>query len=191
MFKTFTKNSHIVAIATTGNVFSYEAVEQLNIKTRNWKDLVTDIPFERKNILTIQDPNNLGKFNITTFHHVKNRLRVETEEEIAERGDPQGRLKHISNETKSILSELNETYKEPSTSKAIEDVKPDKFNAAHYSTGLVAAGFTSTVMEPKTKMEAAIVHEDLVRYERVKKKGSHQTLLFISIPCLRESQRFF
>lgn len=35
----------------------------------------------------------------------------------------------------------------------------------------MAAGFTSTVMAPETKAEAAIVEEDLVRYERVKKKG--------------------
>ncbi|KAG8224200.1 hypothetical protein J437_LFUL002654 [Ladona fulva] len=42
---------------------------------------------------------------------------------------------------------------------------------AHYSTGAVAAGFTSTAMAPQTVHEAAIVEEDLVRYERVKKKG--------------------
>jgi peptidyl-prolyl cis-trans isomerase-like protein 2 len=42
---------------------------------------------------------------------------------------------------------------------------------AHYSTGAVAAGFTSTVLAPQTKHEAAILEEDLVRYERVKKKG--------------------
>lgn len=45
-------------------------------------------------------------------------------------------------------------------------------NQAHYSTGAVAAGFTSTVLAPETKHEAAIVEEDLVRYERVKKKGT-------------------
>jgi len=43
---------------------------------------------------------------------------------------------------------------------------------AHYSTGAVAAGFTSTAMTPETRHEAAIVDEDLVRYERVKKKGT-------------------
>lgn len=79
LFKTFTKNSHIVAISTTGNVYSMEAVEQLNIKSKNWKDLITDEPFERKDIITLQDPNNLSKFNISTFHHVQNNLRVETE----------------------------------------------------------------------------------------------------------------
>lgn len=46
-------------------------------------------------------------------------------------------------------------------------------NQAHYSTGAVAAGFTSTVLAPQTKHEAAIVEEDLVRYERVKKKGTY------------------
>lgn len=50
--------------------------------------------------------------------------------------------------------------------------KADKFNAAHYSTGAVAASFTSTTMSVELTHEPAIIHEDLVRYERVKKKGS-------------------
>lgn len=44
-------------------------------------------------------------------------------------------------------------------------------NKAHYSTGAVAAGFTSTVMPRETMHKAAVVDEDVVRYERVKKKG--------------------
>lgn len=79
LFKPFTKNSHIATIATTGNVYLMEAIEQLNIKNRNWKDLITDKPFERKDIIVLQDPNDLLKFNISKFHHVKNNLRVETE----------------------------------------------------------------------------------------------------------------
>lgn len=79
LFKAFTKTSHIVAVATTGNVFSMEAVEQLNIKVKNWKDLISDEPFERKDIITLQDPSNLAKFNIASFHHIQNNLRVETE----------------------------------------------------------------------------------------------------------------
>jgi peptidyl-prolyl cis-trans isomerase-like protein 2 len=49
-------------------------------------------------------------------------------------------------------------------------------NQAHYSTGAVAAGFTSTVLAPQTKHEAAIVEEDLVRYDRVKKKGTYHSV---------------
>lgn len=79
LFKPLTKNSHIVGIAKTGNVYSMEAIEQLNIKTKNWKDLITDEPIERKDIIILQDPQNLSKFNISNFHHVKENLRVETE----------------------------------------------------------------------------------------------------------------
>nr|XP_023027013.1 peptidyl-prolyl cis-trans isomerase-like 2 [Leptinotarsa decemlineata] len=174
LFKPFTKSSHIAAIATTGNVFLMEAIEQLNIKTRNWKDLITDQPFERKDIIILQDPNNLSKFDISKFHHVKNNLRVETEEEIAEKSNPQARLKSVNPETKYTLEELDKHYKASTIelNKTESTAKADKFNAAHYSTGAVAASFTSTAMVPKLVHEAAIVHEDEVRYQRVKKKGT-------------------
>lgn len=170
LYKPLTKHSHIVAVATTGNVFSYEAVEQLNIKTKSWKDLLTDEPFQRNDLIVLQDPTNLSKFNLATFHHIKNNLRVEDEETVLARGNPEARLKTVSNETRDILDELNREYKAP-------DVKPeekkvaDKFNAAHYSTGAVAASFTSTAMVPETAHEAAILEDDVVRYERVKTKG--------------------
>ncbi|KAJ9584118.1 hypothetical protein L9F63_021527, partial [Diploptera punctata] len=167
LYKLFTKQSHIVAVAGTGNVFSYEAVEQLNIKTKSWKDLLTDEPFQRKDLITIQDPNNIEKFNLTTFHHLKNNLKVEDEEVDK---DPAANLKTVSLETREILEELKREYKAPEVKEEAKKIA-DKFNAAHYSTGAVAAGFTSTVVAPETKHEAAIIEEDLVRYERVKKKG--------------------
>lgn len=50
---------------------------------------------------------------------------------------------------------------------------------AHYSTGAVAAGFTSTVMPVETIHQAAVITEDLVRYERVKKKGRYVITLLL------------
>lgn len=49
LFKVFNENSHIVAIKTTGNVFSYEAVEQLNLKTKNFKVSLIDPVTEQNN----------------------------------------------------------------------------------------------------------------------------------------------
>ena len=49
----------------------------MNIKTKNWKDLLTDEPFLRKDIIEIQDPQNYSKFNLNNFHHLKNNLKVE------------------------------------------------------------------------------------------------------------------
>jgi len=42
---------------------------------------------------------------------------------------------------------------------------------AHYSTGCVAASFTSTAMVPVLEHEPAILEENEIRYERIKKKG--------------------
>ena len=33
-------STHVAAIKTTGNVFSYEAIEELNIKPKSFKDFV-------------------------------------------------------------------------------------------------------------------------------------------------------
>ncbi|KAF4520130.1 hypothetical protein B566_EDAN010286 [Ephemera danica] len=171
LYKTFTNNSHIVAVKNTGNVFSYEAIDQLNVKTKSFKDLLTDEPYSRKDLITLQEPNNVDKFNLSTFHHLKNNLKVTDEEAEQSKSDPNARLKTISMETRETLEELNRDYKAPTKDEAVTKKSADKFNAAHYSTGMVAAGLTSTVMAPITEHEAAIVDDDLVRYERVKKKA--------------------
>lgn len=60
----------------TNAYFVFKAIEELNIKGKNWKELLTDEPFVRTDIITIQDPRNLKKFNMAEFHHVKNNLRI-------------------------------------------------------------------------------------------------------------------
>jgi peptidyl-prolyl cis-trans isomerase-like protein 2 len=169
-FKIFNENSHIVAVRTSGNVLSYDAVERLNIKPNFWKDLVTDEPFTRKDIITIQDPTNLDKFNLANFYHIRKNLKLVSEEDEAARRDSRYHLKSVNAETRGILDELDRTY--TAADKPVDDkTKADVINAAHYSTGKVAASFTSTAMVPETQHEAAIIDEDILRYERVKKKA--------------------
>ena len=56
-YKVFTAFSYIVAIKTTGNVFSYEAVDELCKKPKNFRDLLTDEAFELSDVIVLQDPN--------------------------------------------------------------------------------------------------------------------------------------
>jgi len=170
MFKVLNNNVHVAAIKTTGNVYAYEAVEEMNIKTKNWKDLLNDEPFVRNDIIVLQDPKDYSKFNLAKFHHIKNSIKLDNEELERAKTDPKARLKSVSNVTRDVLNELDRTYK---AEEKIEqkNEKADKFNAAPYSTGKVAASFTSTAMNRETVHEAAIIEEDIVRYSRVKKKG--------------------
>ncbi|PAV64717.1 hypothetical protein WR25_20552 [Diploscapter pachys] len=171
-FRTFTDNSHVVAIATTGNVYSHEAVQELNLKANHLKDLLTDEPFLRSDIITIQDPNNLEKFNMEQFHHVKLDLKTkeQIEKEKKEMQDPKFFIRRMNNETKMALDRLEKEYV-PQKIEKEEEKTADEINAASYSQGKVAAGFTSTAMEPVTHNKAAVLSDEAVRYARVKKNG--------------------
>lgn len=157
LFKVFCENSHIVVIAVTGNVFSYEAVEELNLKCRNFKDLLTDQIFTRKDIIVLQDPMQTDRLNPSQFQHFVQKLKWVDDEDDG--GDASKRLKKMNNITKQTLSELESTFK-PSTSKAVEScskstdkagVGVDRFNSALFSTGKVAHSVTSTVMDTHTR----------------------------------------
>jgi len=72
--KTFTDSTHIVAIATTGNVYSYNAVQELNLKSKNYHDLISGEKFTKHDIITLQDPQNLEHLrrrDINNFIHLK------------------------------------------------------------------------------------------------------------------------
>jgi peptidyl-prolyl cis-trans isomerase-like protein 2 len=82
--KTLNDYSHIIAIKTSGNVYSFDAVDRLkylnallnfySIKIKNWKDLIDETPFKRSDIITLQDPKNITNKSINTFHYIKNKV---------------------------------------------------------------------------------------------------------------------
>ncbi|KAK6103553.1 RING-type E3 ubiquitin-protein ligase PPIL2 [Brugia pahangi] len=171
-FRVFTPTSHIVTICQTGNVYSFEAIEELNLKPGHLRDLLTDEPFQRKDIVTLQDPNHLEKFNIEQFHHVKLDLKTKSQIEAEKKAmeDPKFYIRRMNNETKEILEKLAKEYV-PSKIEKTEEEEADELNAAHYSQGRVAAGLTSTMMEPITQQKAAVLDADTVKYARVNKNG--------------------
>ncbi|PYH87809.1 peptidyl-prolyl cis-trans isomerase [Aspergillus ellipticus CBS 707.79] len=87
-YKVFTDNTHIVALRNTGNVFAWDTVERLNIKGKLWRDLVTDEEFTRKDIITLQDPQNVESRNLSSFNYLKEGESGLTDEQIREREDP-------------------------------------------------------------------------------------------------------
>lgn len=177
--KTFSDNSHIVAIATTGNVYSYEAIDKFNIQAKHWKDLLTDEPFTRKDIITLQDPSNPEKHNVSKFHHLKFNLTAEDEEEAEARQRPDYVLRSAGSEAKAALAELYEKREKWDTKQSLKssvDSQPasapkDAEHTATFSTGEMAMSFTSTHMTPRTHNTAAAIDDDTVRYSRIKTKG--------------------
>jgi peptidyl-prolyl cis-trans isomerase-like 2 len=72
--KVFNNSSHIVAIRTSGNVYSYSAIEELNLKPKNFVDLIDGTKFTRDDIIILQDPQNLeimAKRDISQFQYLQ------------------------------------------------------------------------------------------------------------------------
>ncbi|KAJ0097357.1 hypothetical protein Patl1_28514 [Pistacia atlantica] len=103
--KVFTEFTHIVAVRTTGNVFCYDAIKELNIKTKNWKELITDEPFTKEDLITIQNPNALDNKVTLDFDHVKKGLKLDDEELKKMNSDPTYNI-NIAGDIKQMLQEL-------------------------------------------------------------------------------------
>ena len=196
-YKVFTNNTHIVALRNTGNVFAYDTVERLNIKAKVWRDLVNDKEFSRKDIIVIQDPQNLESRNISSFKYQQEGTSALTPAEEAERKVPsanlntsalgnaarilkakeavaQARAKHDSsnpNHNPAVPSKSNnQVIINPA--KAVES-KQLPYNAARYTSGKAAASFTSTGVSVHTAADRALLSEEeyMLQPKRVKNEG--------------------
>ena len=103
--KVFTDSTHIVAVKTTGNVYRHQAIDELCVKPKNWKDLLTDEKFSRKDLVTIQDPMNLASRAVDAFEHVRRG------HEMDPRGDDDARVGNVnasgvSADIKRVLAKL-------------------------------------------------------------------------------------
>lgn len=193
-YKVFTDNTHIVALKNTGNVFAYDTVERLNIKVKNWKDLVSDDDFSRKDVVTLQDPQNIESRNISAFKHKQDGASVLTPDQEEERNatintGAMGNAAKILKAKEAVAKARAEREAKAaglSQSKALAESrrgtsaasqstlsKPVPYNAAKHTTGKAAASFTSTGLTPHTGGERALLSDEeyMLKPKRVKIKG--------------------
>jgi peptidyl-prolyl cis-trans isomerase-like protein 2 len=157
----FTDNSHIVAIKTTGNVYSYEAIEEMNLKLGEFKDFLTETPFHRGDIITIQDPTDKKRYqkNLAEFHHIQ-------EGSKSKEVDKQTNSMHginMSSETERIMKKVN-----------MSDKKEILYSSGSAGPATKSASLTSSSMVIKTK-DQQVDKTDQIRqdavYSWIKKKN--------------------
>uniref|UniRef100_A0A0G4HJW3 RING-type E3 ubiquitin transferase n=1 Tax=Chromera velia CCMP2878 TaxID=1169474 RepID=A0A0G4HJW3_9ALVE len=74
--KEFSDHTHIVANRVGGNVYAFEAIDQLNRKTRNWKDLITGEAFSPSDLIPIQNPQDVKRRELDSFFHIQKGLEI-------------------------------------------------------------------------------------------------------------------
>lgn len=189
-----TDNTHIVALRNTGNVFAWDTVERLNIKGKLWRDLVTDEEFGRKDIITLQDPQNVESRNLSSFNYLKegesgvpddkaessnvnvNALGssakiLKAKEAVAKARSERAQRAGTGAVAKSKTDGASSTLSQKIGSS--QSGRPIPYNAARHTTGLAAASFTSTGMTPHTSAELALLSDEeyMLKRGRVKQKG--------------------
>ena len=110
-FKVFNDASHVVAVRTTGSVYSYDAVLELNIRAKNWEDLLTGEAFDKSDIITLFDGQNVAHMrsrDLTTFAHLR-QVREETQAALS--GDHASRVRHNPT-AENVMKELKRLQEE-------------------------------------------------------------------------------
>jgi peptidyl-prolyl cis-trans isomerase-like protein 2 len=185
-YKVFTDNTHIVALRKSGNVFAWDTIERLNIKARNWRDLVSEDDFTRKDIITLQDPQNIEARDFGSFKHVKDGDTVLPDTASSVNRDALGNAAKIMKAKEAVAKARDARQKKTegtTTSKAVANLarnpasvaalKKPAYNAAVYTSGKAAASFTSTGVTPDTSNALALLSDEdyMLRPKRVKNKG--------------------
>ncbi|KAI4122350.1 MAG: hypothetical protein LQ338_005865 [Usnochroma carphineum] len=145
-FKVFTDNTHLVALKNTGNVFAYDTIERLNIKAKNWRDLISEEEFSRKDIITLQDPQNVESRNLSSFKYLKEGADTATPEQQCERNDP------TRNVNAAALGNGASILRSNSNKKQTPDINPDALasNKDSISRTLSAINTSSKPQNPSS-----------------------------------------
>ncbi|KZT30604.1 cyclophilin-like protein [Neolentinus lepideus HHB14362 ss-1] len=80
-FKPFSQHSHIVAIATTGNVFLAESI-------KGGKDLVDDVPFKKADVITLQNPHGMPSASVAAPSTSKTSAEAEKAKAVVPKANP-------------------------------------------------------------------------------------------------------
>lgn len=187
-YKVLTDNTHVVAVrhGDSANVFAWDTIQRLNIKTKIWKDLVTDEDFSRNDIITLQDPQNLESRNLSDFKYVKDAEdagipKEEASINTAAMGNA-ANLK-IMKAKKAVAKARAEraigtVVPKPESKSVIKAApiskpKATPYNATRHTTGQAAASLTSTGLTPHTSASLALMSDEeyLLKPRRVKHKG--------------------
>ena len=136
--KVLNNSLKIVAIPETGNVYSNMAYQELNVSMNNYRDLINDKPFEKKNVIVLNDP--LHKRVVKNFYY----QNVEEEKDYMNKLVNNKREFDKNDNERNIL--LDYKYK-----KIVNDIKNNDINDEY--NGIKTLKDNNLIYEEKNESE--------------------------------------
>ncbi|KRX00867.1 Cyclophilin-like peptidyl-prolyl cis-trans isomerase domain [Pseudocohnilembus persalinus] len=118
-FKVFTENTKIAAIKTSGNVYCYDTIEELNKKPKFMKDLITNQPFTSKDIIILQDPKDITKRTVKHFNFLEKKIDFEATKKPEKVAD----FINQNDTTKKVLKQFQENQDKENQEKKEKKIK--------------------------------------------------------------------
>lgn len=170
------------------NVYSWEAVQELNIKPRNYIDLITGEPFDKKkDLLILHDPNDAAltkRRDIQNFwHYKKRRSEVKEKKQNSENvklSITASRIMEKMNAKKRQQDAKDEEEKNSSASSSSKKLKlfSSDVTGTSFTSGKASGSFTSTSMtlsnatqESREATEEEVLDALCAAMKRQKQKG--------------------
>mmetsp|Transcript_46121 Transcript_46121/g.116121 ORF Transcript_46121/g.116121 Transcript_46121/m.116121 type:complete len:348 (+) Transcript_46121:101-1144(+) len=144
MFKNFTKHTKICFIATTGNVYSYEAVRKMNFERKSLLDLLDSTPFKREDVIVIFDPEDNSWREIGNFHHIRENIKVSD-------AKPEVQQSSLLTAVMSDLKKEEEREKREGKTRQPVATTSSTREGEFSSAGLTCAGFSARVDDVQPK----------------------------------------
>ncbi|KAI8615414.1 hypothetical protein BC830DRAFT_1064414 [Chytriomyces sp. MP71] len=182
-FKVFSENTHLVAIPLPNDggahVYAWETIDELCVKGKSWRDLMTEEPFRRKDIITIQDPHNIIIRNINDFHYKLHDVAKpdtdETDPAAKKRREVESTINARGSTARILAAMAPATTTAPkkeapiTPSYVIKEAKSVK--ATHFSDNRAAGSFTSLGATAITRNQAAEMSDDAYLVANVKERA--------------------
>jgi len=184
----FTEQSHIVAIGTTGNVYSWNGIENMNLSEGEvMHDVLTNTEFTKDDIITLQDPKHPQDVK-SLYHKVEQQKQAEKKRKKEDENHEPSLIEkaseyiNLNSSTSKVLEEMERRQKKKKENNE-EDVtyQSTSHRTSEQSYGALssdskASSLTSSVMNIRTKSHAIEKESEQYwkekgeQYERIRKE---------------------
>lgn len=182
--KPFTDHSKVIAIVQPGgkeaNVYSHEAYQELNVKAKNYEDLLTGTKFDpNKDVIVLYDPADEElhqRRDINSFYHVKHARELEqTNHKLTT-----SQVRHSVTATR-----IMETIQKNKQEKKVADEKATKKRKAAEKmvTGILPAAPMSIVAYIREDgQRLRVLAEDVTGVRYTENRGAASSLTSTAVP---------
>ncbi|OLY79797.1 Peptidyl-prolyl cis-trans isomerase-like 2 [Smittium mucronatum] len=199
--KPLNESARIVANKISGQVYPFQTIEEFNIKPRSMRDLITDQPFTKSDLIELYNPQDKSNRRIESFYYIQQGINfIPSKKNIPSDQtsipDPAAQANNVgknsdqnqingSLQVKKIMDKIEPLLKRKHEILDSEDVGvvskkndiKDKYKESIYSTGVAAASFTSTALAPITHNQKIMKSDLEYMMPKIKKNSYVQLIL--------------